>query len=509
MYNIFKRPMFKLGGQTDQGSGIMSHVEPRQNYMYGNMVQPLTPTQQTYSDTVIQNPYTGYAIGGRIGYANGPGPVQVSDPFNYFAPNKNLPGTLPPVTETEIMRRKRLYDEGQRDIQQKNREKAGITSIPIKGTPLFARSVEEKELYDKGYLTEGMTPVEKNKAIQNLNLARKTGEDYTNISSEDIPTGDDNRNQPTKKPDFKETETSNPKSRIKAESEMLRGLLKDEGLTTGENALLIARALATPGGINAKIAAAADMALPLMRERSKINRESVLKAYEKESELEKARITAGKKDPAAQLTEDVVDKRIAIARGIPGGTMTGADGVVRYKVGDEFKTRDEIALDVLNIRTGVVPPAMRADSMNKINTLQASIDRLKNVKSPDYVEIKKKEAQIATLKKSLKGEYQDGGRVKKEFGGMGMDDTAQAETETAPSSTIIDTNVDGVPTKPVQKLSYEEIRNRLPQEITNDIVKLLADSSEALQDFAYIKTQQDVNQFNVKYGVNLVLPQNT
>jgi len=61
--------MFKLGGQADQGSGIMSHVEPRQNYMYGNMVQPLTPTQQTYSDTVIQNPYTGYAIGGRIGYA--------------------------------------------------------------------------------------------------------------------------------------------------------------------------------------------------------------------------------------------------------------------------------------------------------------------------------------------------------------------------------------------------------------------------------------------------------
>ena len=90
-----------------------------------------------------------------------------------------------------------------------------------------------------------------------------------------------------------------------------------------------------------------------------------------------------------------------------------------------------------------------------------------------------------------------------------MDDTTQIETETAPSSTIIDTNVDGVPTKPVQKLSYEEIRNRLPQEITNDIVKLLADSSEALQDFAYIKTQQDVNQFNVKYGVNLVLPQNT
>ena len=508
MYNILKRPMFKLGGQADQGSGIMSHVEPRGGYMYGNIVQPLTPTQQTYSNIIQQNPYTGYAIGGRIGYANGPGPVQVSDPFNYFAPNKNLPGASS-TTLPKFITDRMIEDEKQRALQQANREKAGITSIPIKGTPLFARSVEEKELYDKGYLTEGMTPVEKNKAMERLNLARKTGEDYTNISSEDIPTGDDNRNQPTKKPDFKETETSNPKSRIKAESEMLRGLLKDEGLTTGENALLIARALATPGGINAKIAAAADMALPLMRERSKINREAVLKAYEKESELEKARITAGKKDPAAQLTEDVVDRRIKIAQGIPGGTMTDADGVVRYKVGDEFKTRDEIALETLNIRTGVVPPSMRAEGMNKINTLQASIDRMKNEKNPNFVEIKKKEAEIARIRKTLKGEYQDGGRVKKEFGGMGMDDTAQAETETAPSSTIIDTNVDGVPTKPVQKLSYEEIRNRLPQEITNDIVKLLADSSEALQDFAYIKTQQDVNQFNVKYGVNLVLPQNT
>ena len=51
--------------------------------------------------------------------------------------------------------------------------------------------------------------------------------------------------------------------------------------------------------------------------------------------------------------------------------MTGADGVVRYKVGDEFKTRDEIALDVLNIRTGVVPPAMRAEGMKNIANLEA------------------------------------------------------------------------------------------------------------------------------------------
>jgi hypothetical protein len=61
--------MFKLGGQADQGSGIMSTVEPRQNYMFGNVVQPLTPFQNTYTELPA------YAYGGRIGYANGPGPV--------------------------------------------------------------------------------------------------------------------------------------------------------------------------------------------------------------------------------------------------------------------------------------------------------------------------------------------------------------------------------------------------------------------------------------------------
>jgi hypothetical protein len=63
--------------------------------------------------------------------------------------------------------------------------------------------------------------------------------------------------------------------------------------------------------------------------------------------------------------------------------------------------------------------------------------------------------------------------------------------------------------KPVQKLSFEELRNRLPKEITNDVVQLIANSEEALQDFSYIRDQEDVNSFNVKYGVNLILPPET
>ena len=56
------------------------------------------------------------------------------------------------------------------------------------------------------------------------------------------------------------------------------------------------------------------------------------------------------------------------------------------------------------------------------------------------------------------------------------------------------------------QLSYEELRARLPVEITDDIIRLMVNSAEALTDFAQIQTQQDVDNFNAKYGVNLVLP---
>ena len=59
----------------------------------------------------------------------------------------------------------------------------------------------------------------------------------------------------------------------------------------------------------------------------------------------------------------------------------------------------------------------------------------------------------------------------------------------------------------VQDLSYTELRARLPQEISNDIVMLLANSKQALLDFANIQTTEDIASFNQQYDVNLTLPQ--
>ena len=58
----------------------------------------------------------------------------------------------------------------------------------------------------------------------------------------------------------------------------------------------------------------------------------------------------------------------------------------------------------------------------------------------------------------------------------------------------------------LQNIDYDTLRARLPQSITDDIVRLIASSAEAMEDFATIQSQQDINNFNQKYGVELVLP---
>ncbi len=52
---------------------------------------------------------------------------------------------------------------------------------------------------------------------------------------------------------------------------------------------------------------------------------------------------------------------------------------------------------------------------------------------------------------------------------------------------------------------YAMLRARLPQEVSDEVVKLISYNKEAFGDFASIKNQEDVNSFNEKYGVQLVI----
>jgi len=71
---------------------------------------------------------------------------------------------------------------------------------------------------------------------------------------------------------------------------------------------------------------------------------------------------------------------------------------------------------------------------------------------------------------------------------------------------VTETMAPGPQTMTNNPISFDQLRARLPREISDDIVMLMSNSAEALEDFAMISTQQDVSQFNQKYSVNLVLP---
>jgi len=101
---------------------------------------------------------------------------------------------------------------------------------------------------------------------------------------------------------------------------------------------------------------------------------------------------------------------------------------------------------------------------------------------------------IEQIKKIL-GQFSGGGRAGYANGEMVMEEQ------------VTETMVPGPQTPSMANpISYDQLRARLPKEITDDIVQLMANSAEALEDFASISTQQDVDQFNKKYNVNLVLP---
>ena len=84
-------------------------------------------------------------------------------------------------------------------------------------------------------------------------------------------------------------------------------------------------------------------------------------------------------------------------------------------------------------------------------------------------------------------------------------DTPQGDMSVSETETI--NQAPGSQQQQGGRLTFAELRSRLPQEISDSIVQLLSTSDEALLQFANIRTQQDVDQFNQTYKVDLVLPQ--
>ena len=165
----------------------------------------------------------------------------------------------------------------------------------------------------------------------------------------------------------------------------------------------------------------------------------------------------------------------------------------------DITMRGEMDIDDLGIRQqpSTVLVMIEGPSGVEIKEVLESDARRYNLNivsdSGDFMRGEKTDVDFSSLGKK------DGGRIER---ALGSPETG--EMGTMPMSQTV--NNSETPTAQVSKLSFEELRDRLPPEVTDDVIRFLSQSEQALQDFAYIRTAGDIKKFNMKYGLNLVLP---
>ena len=106
-----------------------------------------------------------------------------------------------------------------------------------------------------------------------------------------------------------------------------------------------------------------------------------------------------------------------------------------------------------------------------------------NTLNPDYVG-------------DLRESSASGGRIGMQYGGnANMDMAVQSEQP------LIN---QGTPA--IEPMSFEELREKLPDYISDDVVQLLADDPKALMELAQAQTERDLNMFEKKYNVQVTMP---
>ena len=214
---------------------------------------------------------------------------------------------------------------------------------------------------------------------------------------------------------------------------------------------------------------------------------------EKDYELQKKYGTTGKDfDPGAaaktsNLIKNLDDEKLQLNTelsellGVQVNERTAEQNQRIKQIQTRLKGIDDVRSNILK-ESSLIEKIGALDQTDQLNQL---VDE-NMAKGMTYQEaFEKAIEQFKFLEK-----YADGGRAGYQIGGMTTEQTAETIQES-----------------PAQDLTYSELRSRLPNSISDQIVQLLANSKQALLDFAEIRTQQDVDQFNQQYDVNLTLPQ--
>ena len=280
--------------------------------------------------------------------------------------------------------------------------------------------------------------------------------------------------------------------------------------TKGMTAIALSEAMNTPGTIADKAAVLNKSLLGIMGNKRKDKKEIAMLAYKATKEIEKAKIVAGKQSDSAKNFEELK----SLNRIIYDDTGTYSkeqkrDAESRLKV-------VEAAIRSLNPAQAqkTLDPAKAVGTIEEFNKVAKKLAKMDKA-DPNYarsleeykafIELLNNYPELMTSVRRIDASTigalgkKDGGRIER---ALGSPETG--EMGTMPMSQT--TNNSETPTAQVSKLSFQELRDRLPPEVTDDVIRFLSQSEQALQDFAYIRTAGDIKKFNMKYGLNLVLP---
>ncbi len=276
----------------------------------------------------------------------------------------------------------------------------------------------------------------------------------------------------------------------------------------GMLAIALSDAIGTPGTIADKAAVLNKSLLSIMAGKKKDKKDIAKLAYTATKEIEKAKVMANKEGYSEKLANEVrkyksvlanptaSEKAKAIARKeleILQGTIETLNPNKAVKVMKPSEARANLKDFEKKAIKLAAADKTAADYQTDLASYLADIELL-----TQYPELYASILRIDAANVNALGQ-KNGGRI-------GFANGTPMEESIQVSETV---GQGEVPTAQTPQLSFEEIRNRLPKEITDDVVRLIAGSNEALQDFSYIRTQGDVDKFNMKYGVTLVLPQST
>ena len=190
------------------------------------------------------------------------------------------------------------------------------------------------------------------------------------------------------------------------------------------------------------------------------------------------------KDRALQMSRQADEmKRVAEAE--------YGKGKVPLNIQDEYESLKIIALGNAFMSTSQA----YAKALEIIGKVEGEIDE----------EDKERLSNIVGVLTGQRWGGKTGGRVGKNIGGSMQTDMV-AENIQTPGGDVEVAAEETMQTPTPGQDPYMLLRARLPREITDDVVRLIATNPEAFKDFAAIETQEDVIDFNATYGVELVLP---